>query len=142
LNPQLATWVSKQRQFHSSSSRNPHTQKYLTDEKVTLLEAIGFVWNVTDAAPKVVESRTRSEIDGIWDEVKKLHEEGMFWECEMILNLQQNVDEMIILLMFVMKLFHQVQKFSQSLSFMIAVLIHGIKFTDYYFMQQDNQDLL
>jgi hypothetical protein len=89
LNPQLATWVSNQRQFYSS--RNPHTQKYLSKEKkVALLEAIGLVWNTTDAVPKLIERRTTSKIDGIWDEVKRLHEEGMFWECEMNLNLAES----------------------------------------------------
>jgi hypothetical protein len=88
LNPQSATWVSNQRQFYSS--RNPHMQEYLSEEKVAILEAIGFVWNTTDAAPKLIERRTTSNIDVMWDEVKKLHEEGRFWEFEMNINLAES----------------------------------------------------
>jgi len=63
LNPQSAAWVSNQCQFYPL--RNPHMQKYLSKEKVALLEAIGFVWNATEAAPKLIESRTTNNIDGM-----------------------------------------------------------------------------
>jgi hypothetical protein len=75
LNPQLGNWVNNQRQFYWSEK--PRKRKYLTDEKLSLLEAIGFVWRVIpkDSGRKAIECRASSEPDGRWDDVKALRKE-------------------------------------------------------------------
>ena len=49
VNPQLGAWVHYQRQQYRLMSRNKKSQ--MTEERVTLLEAEGFQWNVQGHLP-------------------------------------------------------------------------------------------
>ena len=43
-NPQLVTWVSKQRAQYKKSQQDPSTS-FMTQERIERLESIGFEWN-------------------------------------------------------------------------------------------------
>jgi hypothetical protein len=84
MNRQLAVWVHNQRCFYKT--KNEKKKKYLKPSQIRELENIGFCWIVPLSSDQnLVTVQSNDE----WLHIKDLHNQSLFWECSLVLNVSE-----------------------------------------------------